>query len=105
MRVPVRVRLETVRTCGNNDWYNDVHLPDVLATGLFHTTYRYQALSPGPGEGKYMAIYETDIPDPDAAVKELMSTFRPLWRDKGRAIDIIQNTRRGIYKRLYPPAQ
>ena len=50
-----------------NKWYNDVHIPEVCATGSYYAATRYECTDTKPGEAKYLAIYETDWEDPDAA--------------------------------------
>ena len=40
-----------------NNWYADVHIPDILNTGAFHTAYRYESLDPEASKGKYLSIY------------------------------------------------
>ena len=56
-------------------WYDEVHVPDVLQTGCYYAATRYE--STGEGEGRYLAVYETDWPDPIAAFEELPSPGRP----------------------------
>jgi hypothetical protein len=46
-----------------NRWYEDVHFPDILNVGQFHTAYRYENVNP-ESSAKYLAIYETDNADP-----------------------------------------
>ena len=50
-----------------NDWYTDVHLPDVLAVPGYVRAARYKAF---PGERsfdqEYMALYELDVEDLDS---------------------------------------
>jgi hypothetical protein len=86
-----------------SDWYTQVHLPDILSTGLFHTAYRYVHTAPQSGQGKYIALYETDADDPARAVAELRN-HRHKWVDTGRLSDVLQVVSRATYTRLYPPA-
>ncbi|MFN3974454.1 MAG: hypothetical protein ACK4K2_04130 [Dehalococcoidia bacterium] len=83
-----------------NAWYNSIHVPDVLATGLFHTAYRFEAVLPQPGQDRYLALYETDAPDLLTAVRELVEGHRPRWQATGRYSPLLQVTWRGIYQRL-----
>ena len=46
-----------------NRWYEDIHLPEILSTGAFHTVYRYECLDPERLKAKFLAIYETDTAD------------------------------------------
>jgi hypothetical protein len=58
-----------------NDWYNDVHLPDVLKVTGFTAAQRFKlsGLQRG-GESakhKYLTVYEIDTDDIAAVMKEL----------------------------------
>ncbi len=56
-----------------NEWYDKVHLPDVLAQGVFATATRFKDTNAElkPGETRYSAVYETSWPDVLAAQAEL----------------------------------
>jgi hypothetical protein len=113
---------EQQREAGFHGWYDEVHIPDLLDTGLFVSAYRFAAVAAGtivgakvPAEadlsqrradtelGTYLAIYETAT-DPLAAVEEFAQAHRPRLKAAGRMSDIIEVTWRGIYRRLrsYP---
>ena len=81
-----------------NEWYERIHIPDLLGTGLFHTAHRFQAMA-GQSGGKYLAMYETDG-DPLAAVNEFSRSHRPHLKAAGRLSEIIDITWRGIYRGL-----
>lgn len=83
-----------------NAWYNTQHVHDVLATGLFHTAYRFEAVLPQTGQDRYLALYETDVPDLLMAVRELVERHRPRWQATGRYSPLLQVTWRAIYQRL-----
>lgn len=55
-----------------NRWYNKTHLPEVFATGTFYSAVRYTNPNQKPGEPRYLAVYETDWPEPKEAFKKLM---------------------------------
>ena len=50
-----------------NYWYNHMHLHDVTAPGVYSHAARFVNTNPKPGEGKYIALYETDLEDLSAA--------------------------------------
>ena len=94
-----------------NDWFNDVHIPDVLDTGLFHTAYRFEAVEPDrhvrrsdwgkATRAQYLIIYETDSDEPDKAASEV-SKLSAEWRNQGRfpegiAESVYQITARRIW--------
>ena len=60
-----------------NDWYNNRHLPDVLAVDGFvaATRYRMAELDPPQTSGhRYMALYEVEAEDLAKANQALMNT-------------------------------
>ena len=68
-------------------WYADIHVPDVLDTGLYHAAYRYEALDPQTcGGGTHLALYETDRDDPVATFRELRK-LRENWEKRGRLFE------------------
>ena len=74
-----------------NRWYEDVHIPDILDTGAYHTAYRYVSTDPEATKGKYLAIYETDNRDA-AAAREKLNAVRADWTARGRlygGIDVV----------------
>jgi hypothetical protein len=62
-----------------DDWYNRVHVPQILATGLYHTAYRYEVVQAGHFPGRYLAIYETEQ-DPWIA-SQALAEYRDRWAD------------------------
>ncbi len=84
-----------------NKWYADVHIPDILSTGAFHTAYRYESLDPDTSNGKYLAIYETDYSDPSKAGDELIKQ-RPDWEQRGRLLSGTELVLRATARRIWP---
>ena len=66
-----------------NEWYNDVHIPDVTGSGLFGNARRYvNPSAKGTAEDpKYLATYETDREDVAEAWAENYA-LRSQWRPK-----------------------
>ena len=56
-----------------NDWYNNVHLGEVLNTDGFVRAQRFKVADTMPGvtDHGYVAIYELETDDPGAAMKAL----------------------------------
>ena len=74
-----------------NRWYEDVHIPDILDTGAYHTAYRYVSTDPEATKGKYLAIYETDNRDA-AAARGKLNAVRADWTARDRlygGIDVV----------------
>jgi hypothetical protein len=59
-----------------NEWYSHQHLDDVVAIPGFASATRLKLLAnvAGEYEHKYLAIYDMDAQDPDAAVEALKDT-------------------------------
>ena len=51
-------------------WYDKTHVPDIIKTGVYHTASRWENSNPQNGEGRFLALYETDREDPHAAYPE-----------------------------------
>ncbi len=81
-----------------NEWYDRIHIPDLLGTKLFHTAHRFRSLA-GQEGGTYLAIYETSG-DALEAVEGFTRDHRPKLKAAGRLSDIIDITWRGIYNRI-----
>ena len=82
-------------------WYSDVHIPDILDTGLFHTAYRYESLDPQITGDKYLALYETDAGDLGKAGEEL-GKLRANWEQRGRLFDATERVMRLTAHRIWP---
>ena len=54
-----------------NDWYDNVHLKDVLAIDGIVAAQRFKLLS--GDKWKYLALYEFECEDPQPIVEELQS--------------------------------
>ena len=54
-----------------NDWYDNVHLKDVLAVDGIVAAQRFKLLS--GDKWKYLALYELECEDPAPVVEELQS--------------------------------
>ncbi|HEY93550.1 MAG TPA: hypothetical protein G4O15_01255 [Dehalococcoidia bacterium] len=83
-----------------NEWYNNIHLPDVLETpGVIRAT-RYENTDPTEGEAKFVAIYEIETDDIDSFMDTLNSNIQKK-REAGRMNDLLVRTHRGLYKQTY----
>jgi hypothetical protein len=100
-----------------NAWYDEVHVPDLLNTGLFSAVYRFESVATGTivgsgaperddapradtargGPATYLAVYEMDG-DPMAAVAESARIHRPRLKAAGRLSELIDVTWRGVYR-------
>jgi len=75
---------DPARTAQFNDWYDNLHLPDALASPGFVRARRYERQEFHDGRAQFLAIYEIDSADID----ETMRTRRAIREEevrKGRA--------------------
>lgn len=84
-----------------NLWYQNVHFPDVSEPGLFVNCLMFHNVNspPRPGEGKFLAFYESFWQDLDAAYAEFSKTVAKLRKEQR----IHAGTRKalfGIYRQL-----
>jgi hypothetical protein len=56
-----------------NEWYDTVHVPDILALPGFTAATRYKASAPSGDAPSHLAIYEIDSDDPQATVAGIMA--------------------------------
>ncbi len=59
-------------------WYDEVHIPEALAAGPYHTVTRYENTGLNPGQPTLLTIYQTDWDDPVAAMQALAGPLERL---------------------------
>ncbi len=106
---PVRGMLINSQNCKDpareeefSDWYSNVHIPDIFASGFFHSAYRYENDNPGGLFGKYVNLYETDL-DPVEASNGIRGE-REKWEAMGHTNNLGQVTLRLLVRPVYPKA-
>jgi hypothetical protein len=82
-----------------NDWYNNVHIPDVLEAEGHIKAERFELINPVEGKGKYLAIYEIESDDFDETwAKATVKIKEKIAR--GRMSSLMKATTRGVYKKI-----
>ena len=63
-----------------NDWFADVYLTHVSASGIFHNATRYRNTEEklGKGEARYMTLLETDSKDLSVSMRDYQDTAKEL---------------------------
>jgi hypothetical protein len=87
-----------------NEWYDTVHLPDILETPGFVRAARYENTSPGEGPGKFLAVYEIETDD----LGQTMAQFSEIVDRKaaqGRMSDLVMAVGGGLYRQITPPME
>jgi len=73
-----------------NEWYDNTHVPDVLETPGFVGCTRYEMIgNPGPGQGKFLAVYEVESDDLPSTMAGLQQRVAQLAA-QGRMIDCLR---------------
>ena len=80
-----------------NDWYDKIHLPDVLETPGFIRATRYVNNEPAAGKAKFIATYEIETNDIDKFLKANNENLAKK-RAAGRFTDLLVIAGRGLYK-------
>ncbi|MFC2042345.1 DUF4286 family protein [Chloroflexota bacterium] len=86
-----------------NDWYDNVHIPDVLETPGFVAGTRYKTEKPKEGRGPYLCIYEIETDDIDDTMALRLAT-REKERNQGRYKDdlTVRIQRDILYRQIRP---
>ena len=80
-----------------NNWYDTIHIPDVLSSPGFKGAARYVIKDQVKDKGKYLAIYEIETDD----IKKTMEAFLKNIESKiaaGRWTDLLEIVSRRICK-------
>lgn len=75
-----------------NDWYDEVHVPDVLKVPGFVRAQRFQTVGGLRGEmpdNRFLAIYEFEADDPASAMADLRKAMRTMHIDASLDMDKI----------------
>lgn len=80
------------------NWYDNVHIPDVLETEGYLNAARYEITEAVRGQGKYVAVYEIETDDLEAMMAAHWKNMKGK-EGQGRITDLIEVTARGIYKK------
>ncbi len=82
-----------------NDWYNTIHLPDVLETPGFVRATRWEHTAPKEEDAKFLALYEIETDDIQVTMKALQDNLA-VKREAGRMSDLGSRVLNGTYKQI-----
>lgn len=82
-----------------NEWYDKIHLPDVLKIPGFRRATRYVNTDPKIESGKFLAIYEIESEDIQKTMEVVGKTVAEL-RGKGRWSDLLLERSLATYKQI-----
>jgi hypothetical protein len=87
-----------------NEWYDNVHLPDVLAVpGIIRAT-RYANDNAAEGQGKFLAFYEIETTDAPQVLADLNNGMVK-WTEQGRITELLSIAGGGLYRQITAPVE
>lgn len=87
-----------------NEWYDNVHVPDILETpGVLRAT-RYENNSPAEGRGKFLALYEIETDDIGQTMVALQENISAKAK-QGRMTELVAIVSMGTYKQIAAPVE
>jgi hypothetical protein len=90
---------DAAREAEFHEWYNKVHLPDMLETPDIIRATRYEAVEPSEGEARFLAVYEIETDDIDKLMKVSHDNIARK-RTEGRMSDLIASVSHRNYKQI-----
>jgi hypothetical protein len=89
-----------------HDWYNNIHIQDILKTKGFKkaTRYQLQEVTKSTGEkAQFLAMYEIEADDLSTVLAKHSENMKSV-QAQGRMSKLINSTTRAIYKQIasYP---
>jgi hypothetical protein len=91
--------LEPAREKEFNEWYDNVHLPDILETPGFTRATRYEIGKPAEGHARYLALYELETDDIDRTMAVLQENIAKK-REQGRMTELISVVSRALHRKI-----
>ena len=85
-----------------NDWYDNIHLPDILETPGFVSAVRYENTSPAEGQGRFLAMYEIETDDLARTLAEFDKIVNTRAK-QGRMSNLVIAVGGGLYRQVGAP--
>ncbi len=85
-----------------NEWYDNIHLQDVLSIPGIMRASRYEDSNAAEGRGRFLALYEIETED----VLKIMAGLGEgisRWAEQGRMSDLVTIVSASFYRRITPP--
>jgi hypothetical protein len=87
-----------------NDWYDKIHLPDILETPGFIRAARYENTFPAEGKAKFVTMYEIETDDLEQTEAAFAQTLDSLAA-QGRISDLVMAIGGGMYRQITSPIE
>ncbi|MFC2014802.1 hypothetical protein ACFLUP_02285 [Chloroflexota bacterium] len=82
-----------------NEWYNTIHLPDVLETPGFLKATRWEHNDPKEGDAKFLALYDIETENIENTMKALQDNLA-VKREAGRMSNLGSRVLMGTYRQV-----
>ena len=82
-----------------NDWYDNVHIPDMLKLPVVVAATRYKRKDSKVGEAKYLSIYELETDDIEQAMTAWDAQVQSL-QEKGRMSNLVDLVSKAVFKQI-----
>jgi hypothetical protein len=79
------------------DWYNNVHVPDILETPGFVSAIRYENTNPASGRGKFLALYQIETKNIEKTKEAFSKIVTNKWQ-QGRMSELVVAISADFYK-------
>lgn len=83
------------------EWYDNIHVPDLLQAPGFVRATRYANNELVPGEGKYLAVYEVESDDIERTWKAYWEHVQKI-RAQGRVSPLCKVVSRSLWQQIRP---
>ncbi len=87
-----------------NDWYDRIHLPDVLSIAEVLRASRYERKDPAEGQGKFVALCEIETDD----IEQVWTTIQAKgaeWGKQGRLSELLEIVSTAFCRQITPPVE
>ena len=95
---------DAAREAEFNEWYDKIHLSDVLETPGFIQATRYDNTDSSEGKAKFVATYEIETDDSDRFMKA-HSDNMARKKAEGRISELLVVVSRSLYKQRIPTSR
>lgn len=72
----------------SNDWYDNIHVPDILEMPEVVRAARYENGSPAEGWGEFLALYEIETDDIGQTMMALQENVSKKWHMNELAVTV-----------------
>ncbi len=87
-----------------NQWYDNIHVPDILETPGFIRATRYETDSPTEGRGRFLALYEIETDDIEQTTTAMVENMiRKI--EQGRMNELMELISTVFYRQITAPVQ